>query len=90
MADYTPIVHPDKKPPYAPRLSQEDGFDIDRLAWDQSHQMWINPGVRRRTYVCSKGIEHHVYWRTIWRQGREDYVACEHEVAPPNGGDGAS
>jgi hypothetical protein len=50
------------------------------LAWDQTGVMWIWAGVRRRIYVCSFGIEHRRYWRTHWQQGRNDYVACDHEV----------
>lgn len=83
MANYTPITGSAKQPPNPPFLRdmQPGGSEGSFFAWDRvSGFMWIWTKVRRRSYICSRGMEHRRYWRTHWEQGAYDYVACDHEV----------
>lgn len=75
-----PIGPDEKRPPYHPRLHDMDPDGSDRHFLDQNGHMWIYTTVRRRAYICFKGYWHKNYYRTHWRQGREDWVACHHEV----------
>lgn len=76
-----PITADEKRPPYTPIMGRPDVLTPgERVTWDQNYRMWIMTAVRRRSYICSKGEEHRSYYRTHWQQGREDWVACEHEV----------
>lgn len=81
MAKKPPIGPLEKRPPYTPVLRDTEMMPNGRLSYDQNHQMWIKTDVRRRSYICRFGDEHTSYYRTHWRQGREDWVACDDEVA---------
>lgn len=75
-----PIGPLEKRPPYTPIFRDNEMVHLGRITYDQNWRMWIKTDVRRRSYICSQGVEHTSYYRTHWRQGREDWVACEHEV----------
>ena len=73
-----------KRAPTKPQLQVDElssRLGLRRFAWDtETGLFWIWVPSRIRTYVCSVGVSHRAYWRTHWRQGRDDFVACEHEV----------
>jgi hypothetical protein len=78
MPDYSPKVSSGPRALLRLRVDPDVMPNGERTGWDAQHRMWIDTPVRRRSYICSRGVEHRRYWRLFYRHG--DDFACEHEV----------